>query len=120
MSMSENKKTIERYIEGFQKSDHQLVLSCLTEDVVWTMPGIFHLEGKEAFDGEIENPAFMGSPLITIERMTEEANVVVLEGIVQGMKADGTPFKAAFCDVFEMENHKIKRLIGYIAELIDK
>jgi ketosteroid isomerase-like protein len=115
--MSENKKTIENYIDGFQKSDHAQILSCLTEDVVWEMPGFFHLEGKEAFDGEIENPAFSGSPVITMERMTEEANVVILEGKVQGHKADGASFTAAFCDVFEMENHKIKRLIGYIAEI---
>lgn len=115
--MSENKKTIEKYIDGFQKSDHAQVLSCLTEDVIWEMPGIFHLEGKVAFDGEIENPAFSGSPTITIQRMTEEKDVVVLEGIVQGQKADGSSFTAAFCDVFEMQNSKIKKLIGYISEL---
>lgn len=115
--MSDNKKTIEKYIDGFQKSDHVQILSCLTDSIVWEMPGLFHLEGKEAFDGEIENPAFSGSPVITMNRMTEEADVVVLEGTVQGKKADGTPFKAAFCDVFEMENHKIKRLIGYISML---
>lgn len=115
MNTSENKKTIKKYIDGFQKSDHEQILSCLTDDVVWEMPGIFHHEGKEAFDGEIENPAFTGSPVIRMDRMTEEADVVVLEGQVQGKKVDGTSFTARFCDVFEMENTKIKRLIGYIA-----
>lgn len=115
--MSENKKTIETYIDGFQKSDHEQILSCLTEDVVWEMPGFFHLNGKEAFDAEIENPAFSGSPKITMNRMTEEDNVVVLEGEVKGKKVDGTSFTAAFCDVFEMKHNKIKRLIGYIAEI---
>lgn len=116
-NVSENKKTIEKYIDGFQKSDHEQILSCLTDNIVWEMPGLFHLEGKEAFDGEIENPAFTGSPTITIERMTEENDIVVLEGKVQGAKVDGTTFRAAFCDVFEMENTKIKKLIGYISML---
>ena len=115
MKNSENKRTIETYIDGFQKSDHEQILSCLTDDVVWEMPGIFHHEGKKAFDGEIENPAFTGSPEIRIDRMTEENDVVVLEGQVEGRKVDGTAFTAQFCDVFEMENTKIKRLIGYIA-----
>lgn len=115
MNTSENKKTIETYIDGFSKLDHEQILSCLTDDVVWEMPGMFHHEGKEAFDKEIENPAFTGSPLITMQRMTEEEDVVVLEGQVQGKKIDGTTFTAKFCDVFEMENSKIKRLIGYIA-----
>lgn len=115
--MSENKKTIEKYIDGFQKSDHKQILSCLTDNVIWEMPGVFRLVGKEAFDGEIENPAFAGSPIIAMERMTEETNVVVLEGKVQGKKAEGTSFAAVFCDVFEMENHKIKQLTSYFAEI---
>ncbi|MGH8435156.1 MAG: hypothetical protein ACRERX_11890, partial [Pseudomonas sp.] len=47
-------------------SDHAQILSCLTDDVEWEMPGAFHLVGKDAFDNEIENDAFVGSPTITI------------------------------------------------------
>ena len=28
--MTENKKTVERYMDGFRKSDHAQILSCLT------------------------------------------------------------------------------------------
>jgi len=113
--MTANKKTIEKYIDGFNKSDHGQILSCLTDDVVWEMPGIFHLNGKEAFDNEIENPAFEGKPIVVITRMTEENDVVVAEGSVRGKRKGGEEFNAVFCDVFEMEKTKIKRLIGYIA-----
>lgn len=115
--MSENKKTIEKYISGFNKSDHEQILSCLTDDVVWEMPGIFYHKGKEAFDSEIENSAFEGKPVVVITRLTEENDVVVAEGTVQGKRQGGEVFNAVFCDVFEMENTKIKRLIGYIAML---
>ena len=117
MTTSNNKKTIEKYIDGFEKSDHTQILSCLTEDVIWEMPGIFKLKGKEEFDKEIENPAFKGSPRLTINRMTEEGNIVVLEGTVIGTTLNDESFKALFCDVFEMEDHKIKRLIGFIANI---
>jgi ketosteroid isomerase-like protein len=110
-----NKKTIEKYIDGFNKSDHEQILSCLTDDIVWEMPGVFRLEGKKAFDGEIENPAFEGKPLVTVSRMTEENDVVIAEGIVRGNKKGGETFRASFCDVFEMRDTKIKRLIGYIS-----
>jgi uncharacterized protein len=115
--MSDNKKTIEKYIDGFNKSDHEQILSCLTEDVIWEMPGIFLHEGKKAFDSEIENPAFEGKPVVVITRLTEENDVVIAEGKVQGKKKGGEIFNAVFCDVFEMENTKIKKLIGYIAML---
>jgi ketosteroid isomerase-like protein len=60
--VSENKRTIEKYIEGFTKSDHEQVLSCLTDDVEWEIPGAFHIAGKAAFDKEIEKPGVHRPP----------------------------------------------------------
>lgn len=114
--MTANKQTIARYIDGFNALDHAKILSCLTEDVVWEMPGFFHHVGKEAFDTEIENDAFEGKPVIRITRMTEEHDVVVAEGTVQATKKGGEVIPLVFCDVFEMREGKIKRLIGFIAE----
>ena len=61
--MSANKQTVETYIDGFNKSDHQQILSCLTDDIEWTVFGWYHLTGKEAYDNEIENPAFPAARL---------------------------------------------------------
>lgn len=115
--MSENKRTVETYLDGFRESDHEKVLSCLTDDVEWDIPGAFHLVGKDAFDKEIENDAFVGSPTITITRMTEENDVVVAEGSVRSQRKAGGFLNAKFCDVFEMQGGKIKRLITYIMEV---
>jgi uncharacterized protein len=115
--MSRNKRTVEKYIEGFNKSDHSQILSCLTENVEWLMPGAFHLHGREAFDKEIENEAFTGRPVVTITRMTEENDVVIAEGTVQAAWRSGGVLNAVFCDVFEMEGNLIKRLITYLVAL---
>jgi ketosteroid isomerase-like protein len=115
--MSENKKTVERYIDGFRKSDHEQILSCLTDDAEWDIPGMFHAVGKEEFDKEIENDAFVGSPTLTITRVTEENDVVVAEGTVRVEKGDGGFLNAVFCDAFTMRAGKIKHLISYLIEL---
>ena len=115
--MTENKGTVEKYMDGFRKSDHAQVLSCLTDDVEWEMPGAFHLKGKVAFDGEIENDAFVGSPTITVTRTTEENDVVIAEGAVRAQRRDGGVLSAVFCDVFVMQSGKIKRLTTYLMEL---
>lgn len=112
--MSEHKKVVERYMEGFRRSDHEMILSCLTEDVVWDLPGAFHLVGKAAFDREIENPAFKGKPTIHVSRLVEEGDVVVAEGTVRAQRSDGDILNAEFCDVFEMQDGKIRRLISYL------
>ena len=111
--MTENKKTVQQYIDGFIESDHEKILACLTDDIVWYMPGIFYLTGKEAVDKEIENDNFEGSPTIKLIRMTEENNIVVAEGSVQSKIKAGGLLDALFCDVFQMENGKIKQLTTY-------
>lgn len=115
--MTENKKTIERYLEGFRRSDHIMVLSCLTNDVEWVIPGMFHIRGKEAFDKEIENEAFTGSPTIVLTRLTEEDDVVFAEGTVRAQRREGGVLHLVFCDAFEMEGAKIKKLTSYLMEV---
>ncbi len=114
--MTENKKTVERYMDGFRRSDHDLILFCLTDDVEWTMPGTFHLVGKGEFEREIENDAFVGWLAITVIRMIEEGDVVVAEGTVRAGRKEGGYLNAVFCDVFSMENSKIKKLTSYVVE----
>ena len=115
--MSENKNTIETYLDGFTKGDHAQVLSCLTDDVEWEVPGAFRLAGKTAFDQEIENPAFVGQPTITTSRMTEENDIVVAEGTVRTQKVSGEILNLRFCDVFVMRDGKIRQLISYLMEV---
>ena len=114
LAMTENQRVVETYMEGFRKSDHALILSCLTDDVEWEIPGATRLSGKAAFDKEIENENFVGSPNITITRLIEEKNVVVAEGSVRTEKKGGGFLNLKFCDVFEMRAGKIKRLTSYV------
>jgi ketosteroid isomerase-like protein len=115
--MSDNKRTVETYLDGFRKSDHRQILSCLADDIEWKMPGFFHLNGKEAFDREIENDAFVGSPTITLTRMVEENGIVIAEGTVWAQKREGGFLSALFCDVFVMHGGKIKQLTTYLVEV---
>lgn len=117
MILSPNKQTIQTYMHAFARSDHAEVLSCLTDDVEWVIPGAFHIKGKDAFDKEIQNDAFVGSPKISVTRLVEEDDIVVAEGIVQSAKKDGGMLNAVFCDVFVMHNAKIRRLTSYLMDL---
>ncbi len=115
--MSPNKRTVQEYMDAFTKSDHAEILSCLADDVEWVIPGAFHITGKDAFDNEIENDAFVGSPTISVTRMIEEDNVVVAEGSVRCARRDGGSINAVFCDVFVMESAKIRHLTSYLLEV---
>jgi ketosteroid isomerase-like protein len=105
-----------RYLDGFRSSDRDQILSCLTDDVEWELPGAFHARGKRAFAEHIVDPGFVDRPSIAVTRLTEENGVVVAEGSVRTQRTDGTVLKLAFCDVFEMQGGKIQRLISYLME----
>jgi uncharacterized protein len=114
--MTENKQTVTRYMEGFERGDHAQILSCLAENVEWEIPGAFHVRGKEAFEREIENDAFVGRPTITVTRMIEEHDVVVAEGSVRTQRREGNIVYLRYCDVFSMHAGKIRHLISYLKE----
>jgi ketosteroid isomerase-like protein len=111
---SPNKQTVARYIAGFNAGDHQTILDCLSEEVIWEMPGVYSHSGKAAFDKEIENEGFTGRPSILVSRMVEEKDIVVAEGSVSGKRITGETFKAVFCDVFHFKNGKISKLTSYL------
>jgi uncharacterized protein len=115
--MPENKSMVEKYMDGFRKSDHELILSCLTDDRAWEMPGALHLLGKEAFDKAIENDAFVGSATITITPMMEENDVVVAEGSVRTQSKASGLLSAVFCHVCIMPRGKSKRMTTYGVEV---
>jgi uncharacterized protein len=115
--MTENKRTVTEYMEAFRRSDHARILSCLTEDVEWEIPGMFHRWGKDAFQREIQNEAFVGSPNITVARLTEENDIVIAEGSVQSRKKEGGLLNLRYCDVFVMQAGKIRQLISYLMEV---
>ena len=75
--MTRHKEVVEAYVEGFRCSDHEALLACLADDIVWVLHGYRTLRGKDAFDGEIENDAAVGSPTLSLDRLIEEGDIVV-------------------------------------------
>lgn len=115
--MSVNARTVERYMEAFRRTDHAAILACLTDDVEWVIPGAFHTRGKAAFDGQIENEAFVGHPDIRVTRVVEEGDIVVAEGSVRARRRDGSALFVVFCDVLEMRDGLVRKLTSYLMEV---
>ncbi|MFD8686003.1 nuclear transport factor 2 family protein [Streptomyces sp. NPDC059651] len=103
--MSRNKQTVERYLDGFRRNDHAQILSCLTDDIEWTVYGAFNLTGKEAYDAAIEGPGFVSPPKLEVVRMIEEGDVVMAE--IAGSVAVGdenTVMRMTMGEVFRMRD----------------
>jgi ketosteroid isomerase-like protein len=88
--MTNNKRVVQKYMEGFRKTDRESILSCVTDDVEWIIPGAFASRGKAAFNDHIVDPGFAGHPIIEVTRLIEENDVVVAEGTVLAQREDDT------------------------------
>lgn len=80
------------------------------------MFGAFRLHGKQAYDTEIEDPAFTGSPPITITRVVEEGDVVMAELAIEARRATGELMRAAAGEVFVLRDGKITERRAYVIE----
>jgi len=108
--MADRKAVVQRYVDGFRRADHSAILDCLTDDVVWVIHGHRTLQGKDAFDGEIENDAAVGCPTLELDQLIEEGDTVV--GVGHGemtlKEAGRVPF--VFTEIFTFAGDLVRRI----------
>jgi len=115
--VSRNKQTVERYLDGFRRTDHAQILSCLTEDITWTVLGAFHLEGKDAYDAAIEGPGFAGGPELEVVRLVEEGDTVMAEIDGRVPQPDGTFVRLSMAEVFVLRDGLICERRAWVVPL---
>jgi ketosteroid isomerase-like protein len=108
---------VEEYFAGFRSSDHPRILATLTEDVTWIIHGHRVTRGKREFDGEIENPAFTGSPELDVQRVIEDGSTVVTTGEGLGESVEHGKFRFAFSDLFTFRGGLIAQVDSYVVPL---
>ena len=117
--MSTNTQTVETYLDGFRRNDHEQILSCLTDDIEWTVYGAFHLTGKAAYDAAIEGPGFAGPPRLEVVRMVEQDDVVMAELVGTAIRDTGEAMRMSMAEVFVMRDGKIAERRAWVIELTE-
>ena len=116
--MSQNIETVNTYLDGFRKNDHEQILSCLTDDIEWTVFGAFRLAGKEAYDKAIDGaPDFVDPPELEIVRMVEQGDVVMAELTGTAKRSTGGEMLMSMAEVFVMRDGKIAERRAWVIEL---
>ncbi|MFC7327645.1 nuclear transport factor 2 family protein [Marinactinospora rubrisoli] len=117
--MSRNTETVETYLAGFRRNDHAQILSCLTDDIEWTVFGHFHLVGKRAYEAAIEGPGFAGPPRLEVVRMVEQDDVVMAELTGSATRDTGEEMRMSMAEVFVMRDGKIAERRAWVIELTE-
>jgi ketosteroid isomerase-like protein len=116
--MSPNKTLVETFLAT---ADRSKVAPLLADDVEWVEWGDGVLATGTRTRGKAAFIANFGDDELRcqITRITEEDNVVVAEGTARVRKKDGGILTVRFCDIFELENGKVKRLNSFGALIKD-
>jgi ketosteroid isomerase-like protein len=113
--MSQNISTVNAYLDGFRKNDHAQILSCLTDDIKWTVFGAFQLRGKDAYDKAIDGaPEFIDPPELEVVRMVEQGDVVMAELTGTVKRAAGGEMRMSMAEVFVMRDAKIAERCAWV------
>src|SRR4029453_3255772 len=115
---SRNIETVNTYLDGFRKNDHEQILSCLTNDIEWTVFGAFHLIGKEAYDEAIDGaPEFIDPPELKVVRVVEQGDVVMAELTGRAKRAAGGEMRMSMAEVFVMRGGRIAERRAWVIVL---
>lgn len=118
--MSRNTDTVNTYLDGFRTNDHTKILSCLTEDITWTVFGAFLLTGKDAYDKAIDGPPeLLDPPSLEVVRMVEQGDVVMAELLGTVTKAAGGELRMSMAEVFVMRDGRIAERRAWVIPLND-
>ncbi len=117
--MSANKQLVQTYLDGFRTNDHEKILSCLADDIEWTVFGHFHLTGKPAYDDAIDGPGYAGPPRLDVVRMVEEGDTVMAElrGLVP--QESGDRARLSMAEVFVIRDGRIVERRAWVVPLIE-
>ena len=119
-NVSQNIETVNTYLDGFRKNDHAQILSCLTDDIVWTVFGAFQLTGKAAYDKAIDGaPEFIDPPKLEVVRMVEQGDIVMAELTGTARRAAGGEMRMSMAEVFVMRDGKIAERRAWVIALTE-
>ena len=114
-----NTDTVNRYLDGFRKDDHDQILSCLTDDIRWTVFGGFQLQGKTAYDAAIPGEGFVPPPTLDVVRMVEQDDVVMAELTGSVRRDSGEVMRMSMAEVFVMRDGLIAERRAWVIELTE-
>lgn len=107
---------LEHLTAAFAKNDTALLLSRVTEDIVWDIVGSETVSGKTAFAAALERVNSTETLELTIEHVSSHGRAGAVDGVRK--MADGKTF--AFANIYVFSSVKythIKEITSFVIEI---
>ncbi len=111
-----NKKIVENIIMGLSKSNGELYLNYLADDIKWNIIGMPLIKGKSNFLKAVKILEFENFPYGKIKNVIAEGEYVVVESR-GGYKIDSEILNSpAHCDIYRLKNGLIHEITTYAVD----
>jgi uncharacterized protein len=108
-----NKETIHNVIDAFDNNDVDAILGLVTDDVEWHMLGDQVISGKDQLKEFFSKNAGMKLLSSTKDHIIIEDDRAAVDGDVQCAGKNGEIADMYYCDVYELEKGKVKKIVSY-------
>jgi ketosteroid isomerase-like protein len=110
----DNKKVINEFLDAFDKNDTEAILKNMTDDVEWDMLNDQKISGKAALRSFFEKNKDMVMVSSTRDHFIVEGDHASVGGeVLCKNTASGQEYDMYYCDVYELQNGKIKNMVTY-------
>jgi uncharacterized protein len=109
----DTKEIINSLIKSFEGNDIEAILNHMTDDIEWQMIGDKTISGKDEmrkFFADNEDMKMISS---TKKHTLIDGDHVAVDGEVQCSK-NGEVTDMYYCDIYQLENEQVKKMISYI------
>jgi len=112
----DNKEIIIEFNVAFDKGVSNDIARFVTDDFEWHMLGDSVIKGKDNFLQFFVDHPDMKMISVTKDHIIVDGNTASLDGEVQCTDKSGKIYDMYYCDVYELENGLIKKMISYTVD----
>ena len=108
-----NKQTIDKVIKAFEDNNVEAILDLLTDDAEWQMLGDKTIKGKDNWRAFFAQHPEMTMVSSTTNHIIIDGDQAAVDGEVSCKDKDGNLFDMYYCDLYELQDAKVKKMVTY-------
>lgn len=113
---NKNQEFFKKVNEAFANSDVNFLVENAADDINWTVIGDFTLNGKDEVEAKLKEMGQSESLGLTMGNIIVNGDLAAAEGTLAMPDGKGGSKTYAFCDVYKLEQGKIKNMTSYVVE----
>jgi len=110
------KEIVNKILEGFCERNPDKVLPYVSDDISWDINNHHVAVNKEECAKQVVDPDSAGKPVIKINNMIEENDLVAVQGECECEMKEVGLIQVNFFDLYRFENGKVKEMRAYVIE----